>query len=250
MKTKILFLILLFSSVFFVGVNKTQADAIMSACENGQDSGSQTQCRTDDAFVNEVLDQCRDYYGDSSCTSMAAYLASLASSCNRLQPDGINCSVITTNNIYGREASEMALCLDEAKTNETGECVGTSGDDAVGAATSGDDAVGAPLTAAKCSAGFEEVGGVCFPTQTGLADTDVKSIVTTILYWLLGIFGVLAIIAFAISGVQYLISAGNEDMIETAKRNMTWSIVGVIVALSGLVIIRAIDTALKGQTFF
>jgi hypothetical protein len=35
-------------------------------------------------------------------------------------------------------------------------------------------------------------------------------------------------------------------MIETAKRNMTYSIIGIIVALSGFVILRAVDTALQG----
>jgi len=61
----------------------------------------------------------------------------------------------------------------------------------------------------------------------------------------LGIFGLLALIAFIISGGQYLLASGDDKMIETAKKNMTYSIIGIIVALSGFIIIRAIDAALR-----
>ncbi len=68
--------------------------------------------------------------------------------------------------------------------------------------------------------------------------------------WLLIILGSLAIIAFIISGIQYLIAAWDEEMMETGKRNMKYSIMGVIVALSGLVIVKAVDAALFGTPFF
>ncbi|NLC30833.1 MAG: hypothetical protein GX765_05985 [Candidatus Moranbacteria bacterium] len=58
--------------------------------------------------------------------------------------------------------------------------------------------------------------------------------------WLLSVIGFIAIVAFVISGIQYLISAGDQNMIETAKRNMKWSIVGVVTALSGLIILQFI----------
>lgn len=89
-------------------------------------------------------------------------------------------------------------------------------------------------------------GGVCFPTGTGLSEASVTSIIQTFLYWLLGIFGFLAIIAFVISGIQYLTSAGNDKQIETAKKNMQYSIIGVIVALAGMVIVTAVEAALTG----
>lgn len=102
-----------------------------------------------------------------------------------------------------------------------------------------------PLLAVDCSS------GVCFPTDTGLSDQYIDVIIENILVWLLGIFGILAIIAFVVSGIQYLASAGNEKAVETAKRHMVYSIVGVAVALSGFIIIRAIDMALyAGSTAF
>ncbi|MFZ2299665.1 MAG: pilin [Candidatus Moraniibacteriota bacterium] len=88
--------------------------------------------------------------------------------------------------------------------------------------------------------------GVCFPTGTGLSSSPVESLLMNFMWWLLALVGMIAIIAFVISGIQYLVSAGDEGMIETAKRNMTYSIVGVLVALSGWVIIQAINQFLGG----
>ena len=98
----------------------------------------------------------------------------------------------------------------------------------------------------QCSGRMQ--GGICFPI-TGLSSAPIYFILSGLLNWLLGILGFIGIIAFVISGMQYLLSAGNEEMIETAKRNMTWSIVGVVVALSGFVIIQAISNLLSGGWF-
>ena len=75
---------------------------------------------------------------------------------------------------------------------------------------------------------------------------SVTTILINFMKWMLYLFGFLAIIAFVISGIQYLIAAGNMSSIETAKRNMNYSIIGVVVALSGLVILIAIDALLRG----
>jgi hypothetical protein len=105
---------------------------------------------------------------------------------------------------------------------------------------------------ATCATGFESQAGVCFPTDTGLPDPEggIMQILGNFFSWLLAIFGILAVGAFIISGVQYLVSAGDDDMIKTAKRNMTWSLVGVIVGLSGWVIMQAVNNALNANPFF
>jgi hypothetical protein len=84
--------------------------------------------------------------------------------------------------------------------------------------------------------------------DTGLPDGSIMGILTSAMFWLMGIFGIMGIVGFLISGIQYLTSAGDEDMIKTAKRNMTWSIVGVVVGLSGYVIVKAIIALLGGQS--
>lgn len=90
--------------------------------------------------------------------------------------------------------------------------------------------------------------GVCFPTNTGLSSAPLGNILMTFMFWLLAIVGMLAIIAFVISGMQYLASVGDAKLAETGKRNMLNAIIGVIVALSGLVILQAIETLLTAQS--
>lgn len=102
-----------------------------------------------------------------------------------------------------------------------------------------------------CPTGFSPYAGACFPDtdKVGLSDLTVKDIVINFMKWVLYLFGFLAIIAFVISGIQYLTATGNMNQIETAKRNMIYSIVGVVVALAALVIIITIDALLRGATW-
>lgn len=87
------------------------------------------------------------------------------------------------------------------------------------------------------------------PGNTGLPDRTIMDIVRNIMNWLLMIVGIIAVIGFAIAGILYLTAAGDEDRIGTAKKAMMYSIIGVIVALLGLVILRAAENMLGGRTF-
>ncbi len=86
------------------------------------------------------------------------------------------------------------------------------------------------------------------PANTTLPGGSLTQIISNIMTWLLTIVGFLGIIGFAIAGILYLTAAGDEDRIATARRAMTWSIVGVIVALLGVVIIRAANSMLGGHS--
>ena len=76
-------------------------------------------------------------------------------------------------------------------------------------------------------------------TASGLRNQTVTTLVTNVMKWLLSIVGFLGVIGFAVAGILYITAAGNEDRIDQAKRAMTWSVVGVLVALLGLVIVNA-----------
>ncbi len=93
----------------------------------------------------------------------------------------------------------------------------------------------------------QALGSDYFIPTTGLPDAPggIRDILANLLDWLLGIIGIIAVIAFAISGIQYLISAGDEEKMGAAKRNALYSIIGIIVALSGFVVVKAIDAALR-----
>lgn len=86
------------------------------------------------------------------------------------------------------------------------------------------------------------------PANTNLPQGTVLDIVTNIMKWLLIVVGILAVIAFVIAGILYLTSAGNEDRISSAKKAMVYAIIGVVVALVGLVVIVAVQSLLGGQS--
>jgi hypothetical protein len=78
----------------------------------------------------------------------------------------------------------------------------------------------------------------------GLPKNTIYGIVTKALGWILAIFGFLGIIGFVIAGIIYILSVGDDDRMKIAKKAMLYSIIGVIVGLSGLVIIIAVNAFL------
>ncbi len=84
----------------------------------------------------------------------------------------------------------------------------------------------------------------------GLPGGSIIGIISSTLSWLLAILGFIAIAGFVISGLLYLTAAGDEGQAEKAKNAMKYSIIGVIVALMGYVVILAVDTWLDSSAFF
>lgn len=73
--------------------------------------------------------------------------------------------------------------------------------------------------------------------------TDAPKISTVLLNalnFLLQIFGFFAIIGIIISGFLYLTAAGNERQIQKAKKAFSYSAIGIIVALGGMIIIKTL----------
>jgi len=83
---------------------------------------------------------------------------------------------------------------------------------------------------------------------TGLPVGGVMDIITNIMYWLLALVGIVGVIGFVIAGILYLTAAGDETRIGQAKSAMLYSIIGVIVALAGLVALQFAKNMLGGQS--
>jgi hypothetical protein len=88
------------------------------------------------------------------------------------------------------------------------------------------------------------------PGGTNLPSASIFSIIQNIMFYLLAILGFVAVIGFVISGILYLVAAGDEDAQARAKRAMIYSITGVIVGLVGLVILYAAQRLLGAQNQF
>jgi hypothetical protein len=192
-----------------------------SQCQTGQNSGTQSGC-THDNDQKILQEQCMGKYGASSCENMSSYLNAMSVDCAASNPSGVDCSMISQNGIYGREASKFAD-LQEGTTAK-------------------DPTVSSPtITASK--------GWSLAPIQSlGLPKGSVSGIILNIMYWLLFMLGIVGVIGFVISGIMYLISAGDDTMITRAKKAMTFSIVGIIVGLAGLIIIRAVINILGASS--
>lgn len=88
--------------------------------------------------------------------------------------------------------------------------------------------------------------GAANVVATGLPGGTIYNIIQGTLSWLLAVLGFIAVAGFVISGLQYLLSAGDEGVAERAKNAMKYSVIGVIVALMGYVVIQAINRWLLG----
>lgn len=82
--------------------------------------------------------------------------------------------------------------------------------------------------------------------QADLPEGTIWDIIGNLMKWLLGLVGFVGIIGFAIAGVLYLTAAGDETRIDKAKNAMLYSIIGIIVALVGFVVIQAVTAWLGG----
>lgn len=161
---------------------------------------------------------------------------------------GADCWVGTTAGSCVSNGEGGLFCL------TTNGFPGTSGTPSTGGAAGpgGLQSTGGSIGGAVTCPGGSIVGGFCVPGNTGLANPSggLFAIISNFLMWLIGIFGFLALVGFIISGIQYILAAGDEGIMETAKRNMTYTIIGVIVGLSGLVILNAVTAALNAAPIF
>jgi hypothetical protein len=88
------------------------------------------------------------------------------------------------------------------------------------------------------------------PSGTNLPASSLYNIISNIMFWLLAIVGIVGVIGFCIAGILYLTAAGDETRIGTAKTAMMYSIIGVIVALAGLVALQVANSLLGAQSQF
>lgn len=98
-----------------------------------------------------------------------------------------------------------------------------------------------PIAAADVMQDLSTIG-----QQTKLPSASIEDVLENFLTWASGIFGIIAVLAFVISGIMYLTAAGNTTQIESAKKAMQWSIVGIVVGLGGVILIQTINSILGG----
>lgn len=91
-------------------------------------------------------------------------------------------------------------------------------------------------------------GGWSLTNPYGLPSGSLLGILTNLLYWLLAVFAIGGIIGFVLSGIWYLLAGADEGNAKKGKAGMTASIIGIIVGLSGFVVMQAVASFLGGSS--
>lgn len=72
----------------------------------------------------------------------------------------------------------------------------------------------------------------------------IMEVIESITDWVLGIAGALAVLFIIISGIRYITSAGNQNLQEAAKKNLTSAIIGLVIVLLAFVIVQVLARVL------
>lgn len=81
------------------------------------------------------------------------------------------------------------------------------------------------------------------PNPVG-SDTDVGAIIARVIDALLIFAGAVAVLFLIIGGFRYVISAGNPDQVEGAKKTILYAILGLIIIFIAFVAVRFIQDQL------
>ncbi len=85
-------------------------------------------------------------------------------------------------------------------------------------------------------------------TGSNLSGVSIGTLLGVILKYALGFIGILAILGFVTAGIFYLTAAGDEDQVAKAKSIMMYSIIGVIVAVIGFIVVTALGAVFVSNT--
>jgi len=86
---------------------------------------------------------------------------------------------------------------------------------------------------------YAVLGAKDIPGQAQTALT-LTQIAMNVLKVLLGFIGALSVLMLVVGGIIYMSSAGDEGRSDMAKKTITYAIIGLIVALSALIIVKAL----------
>lgn len=100
--------------------------------------------------------------------------------------------------------------------------------------------------------GAEEIlpsqsGGTCPSGVTNCGNyqlNDFMQLAINISKFILGIVGSLSLLAFVVGGFMFLISAGNQDRVASAKKIITGAIIGLVVVFTSYIIVGFVFSAM------
>jgi predicted small integral membrane protein len=70
--------------------------------------------------------------------------------------------------------------------------------------------------------------------------SDLPPLLASLIYWLLLFSGTVAVIIILISGIRFILSGGEAKTVETAKKSMTYAILGLLLVFFSFLILNFI----------
>lgn len=111
--------------------------------------------------------------------------------------------------------------------------------------------VSAPVYAADCgvvSAGISQGAECAKPTNAPANLFGQNSIFVTVTNILLFIIGAIAVIMLIVGGIRYVVSAGDQTAVTSAKNTILYAIIGIIVAFLAYAAVNFISSQLTAGT--
>lgn len=101
--------------------------------------------------------------------------------------------------------------------------------------------------AADCPSNTKPESGICVPTKefTNLSEKTFTETLFIIAKNLLAFLAAFTILMIVVSGLMYIMSSGEQERIEKAKKWLMYSIIGLSIALLSYVIVYAVGQMLK-----
>ena len=92
---------------------------------------------------------------------------------------------------------------------------------------------------------FAQDAGMSGANQGKWTLTDILNIVVWIVQWVYTILFIFAVFIFLVAAYNFILGGSNEDRIKTAKNQLKWGVVAIVVALLSVGVSYAIDTFLR-----
>lgn len=82
--------------------------------------------------------------------------------------------------------------------------------------------------------------------QLSFDNLSASQILMRLVNFLLAIVGTLFLISMVVGGIWYFVGGADESKVETGKKTIQYSIIGLVVALAAMIILRQIDRIITG----
>lgn len=102
-------------------------------------------------------------------------------------------------------------------------------------------AMPAPVLAATAG-----LGSSTLPQPSNISDRPFLDLLSSIINWILGLVGTVAVLMLIWGGFNYLTSAGNSDQTKKAKQTITYAVVGIIIIALAYTLVNFITGTIAG----